>query len=152
MLVNDARAVLNGEANHLLGNDESLVDDPHGIAQEVVTVEARQTAFVGAALPANGPNTTPHVARPQLQPQASPVASAVPLVNTQVLQVAVTDPLQCPYDTCTHTFGRPEELRRHMKKHNGPWTPCIHPHCARSFYRQDKLRAHLAKGHRSRRR
>jgi len=133
-LVEDARAVWNGDADHLLGNNEPLVDvdGPYDMDQGNVNAVAPQPINIPVALQANIPPQVPVV--------------VVPPVNNQVQHFAGTATPQCPYG-CTKTFGRPGEYRRHMKKHNGPFVPCTQPSCGMMFYRRDKLRDHLAKGH-----
>ena len=130
----DARAVLNGEADYLLGNDELFaeIDGSFGIDQGNVNAVAPQAINIPVALQANIPPQVPVV--------------VLPPVNNQVQHVAGTATPRCPYG-CTNTFGRPGEYRRHMKKHNGPFYPCTRAHCSKMFYRQDKLRDHLDKGH-----
>jgi hypothetical protein len=134
-LVEDARAVLNGEADYLLGNDGSLadVDGIHGIDQGIVNAVASQAI--------NMPTAPQDNVHPQV-----PVALVVLPVNNHNQHITAPAFRQCPHG-CTDTFGRPGEYRRHMKKHNGPFFPCTHPYCGRMFYRQDKLRDHLNKGH-----
>ncbi|KAI4926920.1 uncharacterized protein J4E92_006081 [Alternaria infectoria] len=138
-LVEDAQAVLNGEASYLLDNDGILGD----VDQDYVNAIAPQMNML-VALQANGPDTAPLGGPPQLQPPV-PVALINPTFNNQVQHAAVTIP-QCPYG-CAGTFGRPGEYNRHMKKHNGPFFPCTQPSCGMIFYRRDKLRDHLARGH-----
>ena len=146
-LVEDAQAVLNGEADYLLANDEMLgdVNALRGVDQGYVNAIAPQAMNMLIASQANGPNTAPLGGPPQLQPQV-PVALILPAFNNQVQHITATVNPQCPYG-CTGIFSRREEYRRHMKKHNGPFFPCTHPNCGKMFYRQDKLRDHLAKGH-----
>lgn len=148
-LVEDARAVLNGDADLLLGHDKLLadVDGIHGIDQDIVDAVALYALDTSFARHANGRNMTAYTNLPLLQAQPQVLAApVVPPVINQVLHIAVTAPLQCPYG-CIGTFRRREEYRRHMKKHTGPFFPCTHPNCGKMFYRQDKLRDHLAKGH-----
>ena len=148
-LVEDAQAVLNGNADHLLGNNELLadVDGIHDIDHDIVDTVALYAPDISFTLLANGPNMTAYANLPLLQVQPQVLAApVVPPVINQVPHVAVTSPLQCHHG-CTGTFRRREEYRRHMKKHNGPFFPCTHPNCGKMFYRQDKLRDHLAKGH-----
>ncbi|KAI4662914.1 uncharacterized protein J4E79_004225 [Alternaria viburni] len=146
-LVEDARAVWNGDADHLLGNNEQLadIDGIHGIDQDLVNAVASYVLGMSVALRTNSGNTIPYVSLHQLRIQA-PVSPVIPPVNNQVQHGNVTASRQCPYG-CPNTFGRPGEYRRHMKKHNGPFFPCTRPHCGRMFYRQDKLSDHLNKGH-----
>jgi uncharacterized C2H2 Zn-finger protein len=90
------------------------------------------------------PSTLPQFSNwSQDQPQHG-IALAIQPTSNHSLQAHVDDHLQCPYG-CIDTFGRREEYRRHMKKHDGPFYPC--PHCGKMFYRQDKLRDHLRRGH-----
>jgi uncharacterized C2H2 Zn-finger protein len=133
--VEDARAVLNGEADYLLGNDGPLaeVDGHHGIDKGIVNASAPQAINMPCA-----PQDNVH---PEI-----PVAPVIPPANNQVQHVTAPASRQCPRG-CTDTFGRPGEYRRHMKKHNGPFFHCTHPNCGMRFYRQDKLRDHLNKGH-----
>ena len=146
-LVDDCRAVLNGDANYLLGNDEPLADveGPYGMGQGVLHAVASQFMYTPVPPQASGPDVMPYGPPSQPQPQV-PVAPTHPAFNNQVPHTAITAPPQCPYG-CTGTFRRREEYRRHMKKHTGPFFPCIYPSCGKMFYRQDKLRDHLAKGH-----
>jgi hypothetical protein len=146
-LVEDARAVLNGDANYLLGHDEPLADveGPYGMDQGILNAVTPYVLYIPVVLQVSGPNMMPYGAPSQVQPQV-PVAPTHPASNNQVQHAAVTAPPQCPYG-CTGTFRRGVEYRRHMKKHTGPFFPCIYPNCSKTFYRQDKLRDHLAKGH-----
>ncbi|KAH6867982.1 hypothetical protein BKA58DRAFT_458586 [Alternaria rosae] len=145
-LVEDAHAVLNGAADYLLGDDEVLVDVDgiHGIDQGLANAVASSALDISVALQTDSGNT-PDIFLPQLRTQV-PVAPFIPLNNNEVLHATATAPLQCPQG-CAGTFRRREEYRRHMKKHNGPFFPCTHPHCSKMFYRQDKLRDHFNKGH-----
>jgi hypothetical protein len=133
--VEDARAVLNGEADYLLGNDGPLaeVDGHHGIEKGIVNASAPQAINM------------PFAPQVNVYPQFH-LAPLVPPVNNHAQNFAVTAPLQCPQG-CVGTFGRPGEYRRHMRKHDGPFFHCTHPNCGMRFYRQDKLRDHLNKGH-----
>jgi hypothetical protein len=80
---------------------------------------------------------------PALYPAPAPVGLAGPTTTTNA------DPIRCPKG-CPQTFGRAEELRRHMKKHETPRYKCPIYDCPMTFYRKDKLRDHSKKGHRSR--
>ncbi|RYN27488.1 hypothetical protein AA0114_g12549 [Alternaria tenuissima] len=146
-LVEDAQAVLNGDANYLLGYNEALADveGPYDIYQGILNAVAPHVMYIPAVPQVSGPNIMPYGAPSQLQPQV-PVAPTHPASNNQAQHAAVTAPLQCPHG-CTSTFRRREDYRRHMKKHTGPFFPCTYPNCSKMFYRQDKLRDHLAKGH-----
>ncbi|OWY45740.1 hypothetical protein AALT_g10284 [Alternaria alternata] len=146
-LVEDARAVLNGDSNYLLGHGEPLADveGPYGMDQGIINAVAPYVIYIPVILQVSGPNIMPYGAPTQVQPQV-PTAPTHPASNNQVQHAAVTAPLQCPHG-CTGTFRRREEYRRHMKKHTGPFFPCTYPNCSKMFYRQDKLRDHLAKGH-----
>jgi hypothetical protein len=147
--VEDARAVLNGDADHLLGNDERLAfsDGMHYIDPEVSNVIAPQTTNAVVAPYPGDWHVTQYVTLPELQFQPQvPTAPIIPSVNNHIQNNPPTASRHCPYG-CPNTFGRPGEYRRHMKKHNGPFFPCTHPCCGRMFYRQDKLRDHLSKGH-----
>ena len=57
--------------------------------------------------------------------------------------------IRCP-EGCPETFGRNEEMRRHMKKHGTPRFKCPIYDCPMTFYRKDKLKDHAKKGHGSR--
>jgi len=149
-LAEDARALLNGNATYILRNEKPLVDinARDGIDQRdhiALTLQDTNPAIVACL--GGGQHLTQYVslAQPRHQPQV-PAAPIVAPVNSQVNHVAITAIPQCPYG-CPGTFGRPGELRRHMKKHNGPFFPCTHANCGKMFYRQDKLRDNLAKGH-----
>ncbi|KAI4919228.1 hypothetical protein J4E85_009486 [Alternaria conjuncta] len=150
-LVEDARAVWNGDADHLLGNNEvpADVNGIHSFDQDFVNAIAPNALDISVAPQTDGGNTIPHVSLPQPRTQVSVapvIPSIIPSVNNQVQHANATASRQCPYG-CPNTFGRPGEYRRHMKKHNGPFFPCTRPHCGRMFYRQDKLNDHLNKGH-----
>ncbi|KAF7671132.1 hypothetical protein GT037_010693 [Alternaria burnsii] len=146
-LVEDARAVLNGDANYLLGHGEPLADieGPYSMDQDILNAVTLHVVYIPVVVQVSGPNMIPHGAPSQFQPEV-PVAPTHPASNNQFQHAAVTPPLQCPYG-CTGMFRRRVEYRRHMKKHTGPFFPCTHPDCSKMFYRQDKLRDHLAKGH-----
>ena len=145
-LVEDAQALLNGDADHLLSN-EQLVDTLYNVdPRDHIDRNPRATDTNVTPL-VHGTHVTPYVslAQLQLQPQV-PAAPIVPSINSQGQHANANASRQCPYG-CTNTFGRPGEYRRHMKKHNGPFYPCTRAHCSKMFYRQDKLRDHLDKGH-----
>jgi len=150
-LVEDAGAVWNGDADHLLGNNElpADVDGIHTIDQDLVNAVAPYALDISVAPQTDSGTATPYVSLPQLRtpvPVAPVIPPNIPPVNNQVQHANVTASRQCPYG-CPSTFGRPGEYRRHMKKHNGPFFPCTRPHCGRMFYRQDKLNDHLNQGH-----
>jgi len=138
--------VLNGEADYLLHDDRLLADvvSLDSIAQGPTHAVVPQAIHIPVAPPANDSSVMPYGASLQAQHHI-PVAPNNPSFNNQVQHAAVTGS-QCPYG-CTGAFGRREEYRRHMKKHNGPFFPCTQPGCGRMFYREDKLRDHLNKGH-----
>jgi len=150
-LVDDARAVLNGDADHLLRNNEFLSDVGGIQVIDPDTFEAVAPCLldIGVIPQPDSENTTPYVSLPQFRtqvPVAAVILPAILPVNNQVQHANVTASRQCPYG-CPSTFGRPGEYRRHMKKHNGPFFPCTVLHCNKVFYRQDKLNDHLNKGH-----
>ncbi|KAI4908758.1 hypothetical protein J4E90_008493 [Alternaria incomplexa] len=78
------------------------------------------------------------------QPNPAPAVLTVPVPPT-------TDAasIRCP-EGCPETFGRNEEMRRHMKKHGTPRFKCPIYDCPMTFYRKDKLQDHAKKGHGSR--
>lgn len=143
----DAQAVLNGDANHLLGHDEPLpdIEGPYGMNQGIPNVVVPHVVYIPVVLQVSGPNVIPYRVPSQLQPQI-PVAPTHQAFNNQVQHAAATAPPQCPYG-CTGTFRRRVEYRRHMKKHTGPFLHCTYPNCSKKFYRRDKLHDHLTKGH-----
>ena len=73
-------------------------------------------------------------------------ATAPPADSLAAIPTAPDDSIRCPKG-CRATFGRGEELRRHMKKHQAPRYRCCFIDCDMTFYRADKLRDHLKKGH-----
>ncbi|KNG49956.1 transcription factor c2h2 [Stemphylium lycopersici] len=75
---------------------------------------------------------------PAMAPPAGPLA-AIP--------TAPDDSIRCPKG-CRATFGRGEELHRHMKKHQAHRFRCPLIECDKTFYRADKLRDHAKRGHR----
>jgi hypothetical protein len=85
----------------------------------------------------------PAPALPQFQFQPSGFISPATGGPTQPLNAI---PLTCPYG-CRGTFGRSNEYRRHMKKHQGRNFLCTQPSCGKSFYRNDKLCDHLGQAH-----
>ncbi|KAI4607110.1 hypothetical protein J4E80_009841 [Alternaria sp. BMP 0032] len=81
---------------------------------------------------------------PAFQPTPAPAVLTAPVPPT-------TDAasVRCPKG-CAQTFGRNEEMRRHMRKHQVPRYKCPIYDCAMTFYRKDKLQDHAKKGHRGR--
>ncbi|KAH8691520.1 hypothetical protein BGW36DRAFT_388471 [Talaromyces proteolyticus] len=56
--------------------------------------------------------------------------------------------VHCTHQGCTKTFGRPNDLRRHLKLHiSAPDIPCTAEGCKRMFYRMDNRRAHERRVH-----
>ena len=60
------------------------------------------------------------------------------------------DRIQCTWPDCNATFGRPSEMRRHLKKHLPHSFECEVEGCSKTFYRKDKLEHHHANGHKDR--
>jgi len=81
---------------------------------------------------------------PLFQPTPAPAGLTAPVPPT-------TDAasIRCPRG-CPETFGRNEEMRRHMRKHEVPRYKCPIYDCAMTFYRKDKLQDHAKKGHKGR--
>jgi hypothetical protein len=80
---------------------------------------------------------------PASYPTLAPAGLTAPTTTTN------TGSIRCPQG-CIETFGRGEELRRHMKKHETPRYKCPIYNCPMTFYRKDKLRDHAQKGHKGR--
>ncbi len=51
-------------------------------------------------------------------------------------------PFKCEWEDCCWTFARPDELKRHIRKHNGD-RPFRCNNCSRTFARSDHLSLHI---------
>lgn len=78
----DARAVLNGDANYLLGHNESLADveDPYDKVQGILNAVAPHVTYIPVVLQVRGPDIMPYRALSQVQPQI-PAAPTYPASN-----------------------------------------------------------------------
>ncbi|KAI4909207.1 uncharacterized protein J4E92_010672 [Alternaria infectoria] len=82
---------------------------------------------------------------PLFQPTPAPAGLTTPAPAPTTDAASI----RCP-EGCPETFGRNEEMRRHMKKHGTPRFKCPIYDCPMTFYRKDKLKDHAKKGHGSR--
>jgi hypothetical protein len=68
------------------------------------------------------------------------------LTARKTAKAADKNRFQC-HEGCTRTFGRPGDLRRHLKKHKAHQFKCVDIDCSKTFYRLDKLRDHAKQVH-----
>lgn len=81
---------------------------------------------------------------------SAPVAEDTTVPAPTAMSTANEDRIQCTWPDCNATFGRPSEMRRHLKKHLPHSFECEVEGCSKTFYRKDKLEHHHAKGHKDR--
>ncbi|KAF1940041.1 hypothetical protein EJ02DRAFT_495893 [Clathrospora elynae] len=146
-LLEDAQAVLGGNANHQtdedLGNPSNIPGSIHGIEYGYSNTIAPQALDMTVGAHANDLLMTPNLVHYKAEDNAAVVAQ--PFSNQAEQSSGEAHP-QCPRG-CRGTFGRPEEYRRHMRKHNGPFYLCNQPGCDKQSHRKDKLRDHLRQAH-----
>ena len=117
--------------------------------------------FSHANLPPNNPFTVqqtyqealvPLPPRPETPQYSAPAAVFLPrqhpayLAARKTTKTAVKNRFQC-HQGCTKTFGRLDDLHRHMKKHEAHQFKCFDYDCSKTFYRLDKLRDHAKQVH-----
>ena len=78
-------------------------------------------------------------------PPQQPIGSTLS-VTPASSQPPSQGPMTCSRG-CRGTFGRPEEYRRHMRKHGPRNIFCTQSGCTMAFYRKDKLNDHLRQAH-----